>query len=332
MADEQHPAIAKAPSPETHASTPNPDPALEPEISAEPPPTSDPVVASEGSPPEATAPEEDPKGDRDESGGLEDRIKWPKPKGKTPAYDFAKEDLQALRHAVQSSSLVQLAFYFLDYILRAQTALFEQIHSKRALPRIIPALAILCGLLASIYGVVMGSYNGAAQAISSGIKMPIFFLFTAIICVPSLYTFNVLLGQRFRFLQTLALMVITLTTTSILLVSLAPIALFFTITTPENYQFLLLMHVCIFALCGFYGVRYLYRGSAYIAFRMEQPLNNLLLRIWILIYGIVGMQLAWRLRPFVGSKGMPFQVFRDEVEGNFYLAVWHSIMALFSGG
>jgi hypothetical protein len=107
MADEQHPEIAKAPSSGTHASTPNPDPALEPEISAEPPPTSDPVV-SEGSPPEATAPEEDPKGDRGESGGLEDRIKWPKPKGKTPAYDFAKEDLQALRHAVQSSSLVQL--------------------------------------------------------------------------------------------------------------------------------------------------------------------------------------------------------------------------------
>ena len=261
---------------------------------------------------------------------LEDRIKRPKPANHTPAYDFAAEDLQALRRAVQNSHLVQLAFYFLDYILRAQTALFEQIHSKRALPRIIPALAILCGLLASIYGVVMGSYNGPLQAIASGIKMPILFLFTAIICVPSLYTFNVLLGQRFRFLQTLALMVITLTTTSILLVSLAPIALFFTITTPENYQFLLLMHVCIFGLCGFYGVRYLYRGSAYIAFRMEQPLNNLLLRIWIVIYGIVGMQLAWRLRPFVGSQGMPFQILRDEVDGNFYLAVWKSLLALFA--
>ncbi|WP_008313280.1 hypothetical protein [Leptolyngbya sp. PCC 6406] len=259
---------------------------------------------------------------------LEDRIKLPKSAANSPPYTYALEDLQALRRAIQDSHLVQLAFYFLDYILRAQTALFEQIHSRKQLPRIIPAMALLCMLLSGLYGVVMGSYNGFFQAISSGIKLPILFLLTALICVPSLYTFNVLLGQRFRFLQTLALMVITLATTSILLVSLAPIALFFTLTTPDNYQFLLLLHVLIFGLCGVYGVRYLYRGSAYIAFRMEQPLNNTLLRIWMAIYAVVGMQLGWRLRPFVGSQGMPFELLRGEVDGNFYIAVWRALMEI----
>jgi hypothetical protein len=177
----------------------------------------------------------------------------------------------------------------------------------------------------------MGMYNGAFQAISSAIKLPILFLLTALICIPSLYTFNVLLGQSFKFLQTVALMVITLGTTTILLASLAPIAFFFTLTTPQSYQFLMLMHVLIFGLCGIYGVRYLYRGCSYLAFRMEQPLNNLLLRIWIVIYAVVGMQLGWRLRPFIGSQGMPFEILRSDVDGNFYIAVWNSFLSLFTG-
>jgi hypothetical protein len=256
----------------------------------------------------------------------------PNAKPSSDRYEYSPKELQSLREAIHESGVIRLAFYFLDYILRAQTALFEQIYSQKDLPRIIGSMTVLCILLSSLYGLLMGMYNSIFQAISSAIKLPILFLLTALICVPSLYTFNVLLGQRFKFLQTVSLMVMTLGTTTILLASLAPIAFFFTLTTPDNYQFLLLMHVLIFGLCGIYGVRYLYRGSSYIAFRMEQPLNNLLLRIWIVIYAVVGMQLGWRLRPFIGSPSSPFQILRDEVGGNFYIAVWNSIVQIFSGG
>jgi len=256
----------------------------------------------------------------------------PRPSEKHPRFQYSQAEIQSLREALHKSGLVRLAFYFLDYILRAQMALFEQIYSQQQLPRMIAAMFILCGLLSGIYGLTMGMYNGVLQAISSAIKLPILFLLTAIICIPSLYTFNVLLGQSFKFMQTVALMVMTLGTTTILLVSLAPIAFFFTLTTPENYQFLLLLHVIIFALCGVYGVRYLYRGCSYLAFRMEQPLNNLLLRIWIVIYAVVGMQLGWRLRPFIGSQSMPFELLRSDVDGNFYIAVWNAFLNLLSGG
>jgi len=247
-------------------------------------------------------------------------------------FHYSPDEIRSLREALQKSGVVRLAFYFLDYILRAQVALFEQIHSKQQLPRTIAAMSILCALLSSLYGLTMGIYNSPLQAIASAIKLPILFLLTALICIPSLYTFNVLLGQSFRFMQTVALMVTTLATTTILLVSLAPIAFFFTLTTPENYQFLLLLHVIIFSLCGIYGVRYLYRGCSYLAFRMEQPLNNMLLRIWIVIYAVVGMQLGWRLRPFIGNQGMPFEFLRGDADGNFYIAVWNSLTNLLFGG
>jgi len=246
---------------------------------------------------------------------------------KKSSYDYSPQEIQSLRQALHESNLWQLSFYFLDYILRAQNALFEQIYTRRDLGRIIASMSILCLILSGFYGLTMGIAQSPLQAISAGIKLPILFMLTAGICIPSLYTFNVLLGQRFRMLQTAALMATTLSTTSILLASLAPIGIFFTLTT-DNYAFLLLMHVAIIGLCGVYGVRYLYRGCAYLALRMEQPLSQLLLRVWIGLYAIVGMQLGWRLRPFVGSPDAPFALFRPQSDGNFYIAVWNAIATL----
>ena len=274
------------------------------------------LVPENGEPVEQPTPLEQPK---------TDDLKTESPPAR---FSYSREEMRSLRHALGESSLLHLSIYFLDYLLRAQTALFEQIFTQRELPRIILSMSVLSTLLAGVYGVVMGMYNGPLQAIASGVKLPILFLLTAIICIPSLYTFNVLLGQSFKFLQTVTLMVMTIGTTTILLASLAPIAFFFTLTT-QNYQFILLLHVLIFGLCGIYGVRYLYRGCAYLAFRLEQPLNTLLLRIWIAIYAIVGMQLGWRLRPFIGHDGSPFQLLRAQGDGNFYLAVWRAIMNLF---
>ncbi len=37
----------------------------------------------------------------------------------------------------------------------------------------------------------------------------------------------------------------------------------------------------------------------------------ILLYIWILLFGFVGTQLAWTLRPLYGSPGAPFELFRD---------------------
>jgi hypothetical protein len=42
----------------------------------------------------------------------------------------------------------------------------------------------------------------------------------------------------------------------------------------------------------------------------------------------VGTQMAWSLRPFVGSPDLEFEVFRAGSEGNFYKAVWTSIVNL----
>ncbi|HEX2975810.1 MAG TPA: hypothetical protein VHO68_07725, partial [Bacteroidales bacterium] len=50
---------------------------------------------------------------------------------------------------------------------------------------------------------------------------------------------------------------------------------------------------------------------------------------WVVILAFVSSQLAWNLRPFVGSRDMEFQIFRKQ-QGNFYVAVFHAIGEVFT--
>jgi hypothetical protein len=60
----------------------------------------------------------------------------------------------------------------------------------------------------------------------------------------------------------------------------------------------------------------------------QRPASMTLLYIWILLFGFVGTQLAWTLRPFFGSPGQPFAFFRS-IEGNFYAEIMRSLGDLF---
>lgn len=50
-------------------------------------------------------------------------------------------------------------------------------------------------------------------------------------------------------------------------------------------------------------------------------------RVWILIYGVVGAQMGWILRPFIGAPGLDFTWFRPR-ESNFLRALLDTFAAL----
>jgi 2-keto-3-deoxy-galactonokinase len=49
---------------------------------------------------------------------------------------------------------------------------------------------------------------------------------------------------------------------------------------------------------------------------------------WVIVFGLVGAQMGWVLRPFVGSPGTPFQWFRER-ESSFFEAVLETVRNLF---
>jgi hypothetical protein len=50
-------------------------------------------------------------------------------------------------------------------------------------------------------------------------------------------------------------------------------------------------------------------------------------RCWVLIFALVGAQMSWVLRPFIGDPRLPFEWFRAR-ESNFFEALWHTLEAL----
>ena len=50
---------------------------------------------------------------------------------------------------------------------------------------------------------------------------------------------------------------------------------------------------------------------------------------WVMVFGLVGAQMGWVLRPFIGSPDLQFQFFRAR-ESNFFEAVLRSLWNLFS--
>jgi len=52
-------------------------------------------------------------------------------------------------------------------------------------------------------------------------------------------------------------------------------------------------------------------------------------RIWVVVFAIVGAQMAWVLRPFIGQPSAPFEWFRAR-QSNFFESVWGHLVNLFS--
>ena len=172
----------------------------------------------------------------------------------------------------------------------------------------------------------LGSSVSWAQAASSAMKVPLLYILSLVVCLPVLYIINILMGSRLGFRQTVALILVAFNLNAILLASCAPIVAFF-ILTGSNYHFLKLLNVAIMGFGGLWAMLALYRALVAMCESSDvyprQAVRILL--VWILVFGFVGTQMAWTLRPFLGSPDMPFELFRKAGVGNFYQAVFQSL-------
>ncbi len=183
-----------------------------------------------------------------------------------------------------------------------------------------------------IYGIVMGSYNGFLQSMVTGLKIPCLIFLSLLICFPALFVIQYMIGSTMTIWQMANIILSGFVVFSTIALSFAPIVVFFMITS-ENYAFLKLLHVAIFIFSGVFTIRTIIRGLSYSCEKKNiyPKLGMSIFKIWIFIFAFVSSQLAWNLRPFVGSRDLPFELFRVR-ESNFYVAVIHSVADLFDPG
>src|SRR4030042_2333827 len=185
-------------------------------------------------------------------------------------------------------------------------------------------------LFSFLYGVVMGSYNVFLQSLVTGIKVPCLIFLSLLICFPALYVIQYMIGSTMTLSQMANIIFsgfIVFTTISL---SFAPIVIFFMITS-DNYAFLKLLHVAIFTFSGIFAIKTIINGLTYSCEKKNvYPILGMrIFKIWIVIFAFVASQLAWNLLPFVGSRDLPFELFRVR-ESHFYVAVIQSVAHLFT--
>lgn len=216
-------------------------------------------------------------------------------------------------------------FGIIEKILRNRLEFFAEIKEGLGLQSKMKAMIISSVSFFAIYGAVLGSSHSLWQTMSSAVKLPLLFLATLFVCVPSLYFFGLLFGSKQSLRQNLTLILTAVTVTGVLLLSLAPITMFFLLTTT-HYQFFKLLNVGIFAVAGLMGVVFLYQGMKVVSGVDLEGANTRrwVIFIWMFVYAFVGSQMAWTIRPFIGAPGVEFELFR-QLGGNFYSNVLYSI-------
>ena len=219
----------------------------------------------------------------------------------------------------------------LNQLLRNREELFAKIFSGKDVMKIIGSLLLICLIFFGIFGIVMGAYNSVLQTITSMVKVPLLFLLTLLICYPALFMFNVLLGSKLNLAQSLAMILTAFAIIACVMVSFAPMSLFFLII-GWSYSFIRLLQVAIFTIAGIAGMIVLSNGFTLACEKYEiyPKMGIRIFRVWVIIFAFVGSQLAWNLRPFVGTRDRPFSLFREQ-ESNFYSAVFHASRDIFYG-
>jgi hypothetical protein len=213
----------------------------------------------------------------------------------------------------------------IEQILRSRTDFFTEIKEGVGLHAKLRAMLLSSIAFFALYGAVMGSTHSLWQALSSAAKLPALFLATLFVCAPTLYFFNVLFGSNQNLTQNVALILTAITVTAVILLSFAPITLFFLLTTSQ-YQFFKLLNVAIFSVAGVMGVLFLAQGMRIVSAGSDgsERGRRRVLQLWMFLYAFVGSQMAWTIRPFIGAPSMQFELFR-QLGGNFYTNIFASL-------
>jgi hypothetical protein len=231
-------------------------------------------------------------------------------------------------------------------------------------------LGVLYGFCMGWFAIFSRDDPQYMQIIACMLKVPALFALTLLITFPSLYVFNTLVGSRLTGLTLFRLLVAALSVTLAILASFGPIVAFFSVTTTSYSFMVLfnVLIFSVAGVLGLkFLLQTLYRLSLRgqhapptppakkattepkqaeepIVQVEEQPKGALepiegsllsgavksVFGCWLVVFTLVGVQLSWVLRPFIGHPGTEFTWFRHR-ESHFFEAVWRALLSLLGG-
>jgi hypothetical protein len=195
--------------------------------------------------------------------------------------------------------------------------------------RRIAANAIFAIVLGSVlFGLAVGSWHGAQQALMAGAKLPIVTVGTLVVCAPAFYAISAVFGRPWSARAVVSLMLVAGARFALVLLAAAPV-LWLAINLGAPYDLAKLTAALAYALAGLAALALMLRGLG------DGPGKRATLALFLGIFLVVGGQAAWVLRPYLGTPGQDEVVlFTSEREGGLAYQLWKSArdLALHSEG
>jgi hypothetical protein len=187
----------------------------------------------------------------------------------------------------------------------------------------VPRLLAIILLFGSVYGGVMGAFGvmapgHAVQVAYGAAKVPMLLTVSFCISLPSFMVLNTLLGVRSDAREVLHALLSMQAGLTVVLASLAPFTALWYVSFSD-YSVALMFNGAMFAIATITAQWMLRRSYRPLIARHSR--HRALLRIWVLIYAFVAIQMAWVLRPFIGDPSGAVTFFRREAWGNAYVEV-----------
>jgi hypothetical protein len=198
-------------------------------------------------------------------------------------------------------------FGLADALLKAPAGVAHELNENRSSFTRLLVLVAACMMMT---GIVVASFSGGYQYLAVPLKLALGLLFGAGLCLPSLYIFACLSGDRHTFREVAAALLMGLGIQALILTAFAPVAWIFSQSTSSPTFMGLLYFLMLLVSTGF-GLGLTGRVLA----ARGRPVSALW--IWSIMFVVVMLQLSTNLRPLVGEyDGVRF------AEKQFFLSHW----------
>jgi hypothetical protein len=183
------------------------------------------------------------------------------------------------------------------------------------------------GLGIGTFGVMHGVGSWPIQLVASAVKIPVVVLLVFALTCPLFIAacafggLGLSAGSAFRFC------VATFAAFATVLGALTPVTT--VVSVVCNYSFTTLINLAFFAAAGLGAATFVFRTVGQLACARagsdgrRRPIRAwVALAAWCIAFGLIGLQIGWRMRPLIGWRDVPFRWYRADE-----MSLWDGIVS-----
>ncbi len=210
--------------------------------------------------------------------------------------------------AIEAAASVASIF---ESLLKHPYGLIRTIQSGEGPPALTVKLLLLSLLGFVVFGLTVGSFSLGTQFWAAPVKILVGISFSAGICLPSLYIFAALTGTTLSISQICQGLAAVLALCGALLLGFTPVLWVFSRSTESEVFFGVLVGLAWIVSVSF-GVGILFKMV-----KLAQTANTAPLKIWVVMFLLVTLQMSTTLRPLIGTSDRLLHL-----EKKFFLNHW----------